>query len=429
MKFMNQYNRPLVSYEGSVSIEDKGVYIRGYFEAVQIPEGTIAIGCYFPESSPVVEPGNVNEDTFEAQDNDGWLLTAEGTIICPSWTLGSSGIRAVLNPTRLRAQQIPSKELEYLSVKFTVANLLWGSANAKRPPRPVKLCIRGFTVTITPLDSYPQLAAQLQAVPGIEQTCHVEIRKPDGERLSLKEAEELMGDLVSVLRLWSGVKLDWLYGEGLGDDGTTAVERIHKNSVTGNFHNTIPGMGWTVDLPQMVEAFFSGVDRPIDFKTMKSLIDYFVDVCNQGQYLELRALSAATLLDTITAKYAVYRHSEEVMPKQDFQEHVLPALRKSIEALEIEAETREQLINNVQGGFRTSFRNRVKLLSEGLNLGIKGKFRNRVIDARNSLVHEGRFPNEDPDSRWQDYRGILWTNFAALCRIIGYEGALPVKPK
>ena len=154
--------------------------------------------------------------------------------------------------------------------------------------------------------------------------------------------------------------------------------------------------------------------------------DTFLGLCFEK---DTPSLEKCPVLSIIHVKYAVYRHSEEVMPEQDFQEHVLPALRKSIETLGIEAEKKKQLINNLQGGFRTSFRNRVKLLSEKLNLGIASKFMNRVIRARNSLVHEGRFPNEDPDSRWQDYQGILWTDFAALCRIIGYKGNLPSKPE
>ena len=51
MKFMQAYRSSFPSYEGAVVVEDKDTSqekARGYFEAVQAPDGEITIGCFFP---------------------------------------------------------------------------------------------------------------------------------------------------------------------------------------------------------------------------------------------------------------------------------------------------------------------------------------------------------------------------------------------
>lgn len=432
MKLLDPYGQRLMSYEGAISVDmGNGTQLEGYFEALQALDGTIVLACFF--NNPVPIPTGIITLPIEAVDYAGWMLHPEGEVACTScnipYILDTAMCTAVIKPTYMRATRLPDRKLDYLGTRFMIANLLL-SQSTNTTPNPVLLSLEGRDIEITPLPDYQELAKRLKAVSGIEATISVTIKTSDGTRHSLDEDAKLVQNLISILRLWSGNKLDWIYGEGLDDNLSHSFEVLHKKPVVRDFSNTFHWLGWWhVDLRRLVEAFFSmETGQPLDMESTKELIDYFVDVCATGPYFEIRALSAATLLDTLVLRYARACGQEHAISEADFKSRVLPKLRESIDADVTDETVKQQLKANIQGAFRTSFRQRLKLLNQCLQLQMNQTLIERVIDARNTLVHEGRFRSMKPEDQVADYSCLLWVDFSALCRLVGYDGELPPSP-
>ena len=92
----------------------------------------------------------------------------------------------------------------------------------------------------------------------------------------------------------------------------------------------------------------------------------------------------------------------------------------------MQTDVKSQIDSKLQGMYRTSMRRKIKLLSDELQLCMNSRLRSRVVDVRNELVHEGRFP--DNERGLEDFNLLLWMDFAILYRLVGYEGELPPPP-
>ncbi len=84
MRFMQVYRSSFPSYEGAVVVEDSETSqekARGYFEAVQAPDGQITIGCFFPGSRWIDAEEDIrNHNLRYYTRDDDWSLRTEGGI-------------------------------------------------------------------------------------------------------------------------------------------------------------------------------------------------------------------------------------------------------------------------------------------------------------------------------------------------------------
>ena len=438
MKFMQVYGPPLASYEGGVIAGDNETYQeRGYFEAVQSPNGQITIGCFFPNYAWKNAEDDIRNHNLRYFDyHSGWSLqTEEGIHLSQRM---HSMYEVVIRASKLRAKKSSLRETpkhEYF--RFAIANLvLGGRYNRPSQPNPISFSFQGNSLKIKPVEDYPDRIARLQSVGGVEHTADIIIR-PHGKDMkdmnSLDEAATLIEDLIPVLRLWSGNKLNWIYGEGYCYSNYPS-EILRQSPIVSGHSDDIFCYGWSTHIPgypsvtlcELAEKAFAMQEANLSKKTLMAHIDGFADACKTSQSWETKAITAATLLDALAAQYAEAQGKSEIMPENDFNQDVLPTLKKTIKSLELQKAVKEQLKDKVQGLYRTSMRRKIKLLSDRLSLSMKSKLRGRVVNVRNELVHEGRFP--DKDRSLEDCKLLLWMNFVVLCRLVGYEGKLPLPP-
>ena len=151
-----------------------------------------------------------------------------------------------------------------------------------------------MAVTVFPRDDYFEVAESIKAARGIAPTAEVVIETRDGSRQSLECYGDFMNDLISVFRLASGNKVDWYYGEAFVADTERAVERFHKDAVTGPFSKTIRfrrlHCGTISVTPKLAfealaESFLSNDKQVVDRSTLKQLIDYFTNACDENVIL------------------------------------------------------------------------------------------------------------------------------------------------
>jgi hypothetical protein len=161
----------------------------------------------------------------------------------------------------------------------------------------------------------------------------------------------------------------------------------HYSSDAKPFSDFVPMQKWDTPVNETVNAWFNA-DRPIAFDSsqIKIWIRQHLDSCAMERYLETRALSAASLLDVMAGYYTSFWTTD--LPK-----HV--AFKKKLERL---------------------------LADVGITLPVLQL--NSIIDARNSLVHAGKFVASGENEIYAEYKNLVRLGRSILLRIIGYRSTL-----
>ena len=239
-----------------------------------------------------------------------------------------------------------------------------------------------------------------------------------------------------VFRLVTGNQVNWYYGEAIDEKSMRPVERVHKYALTRPYSNTIrfrpleSGMMSAVPKlspSELARAFFGDSRQNLDQTAVKVLIDQFTMGCDETSYLESKGLLASSLTELIASKIANANGDSDAISHRNFVTETLPILREAVENTKLPKEIKEHVKNQLQGAYRNTFRHKLKSLNDRLELGLNSSEIGRVVDVRNSLVHEGTYRSNFDDGGWvNDYQFTTWVNFKAICRLLGYDGELPV---
>ena len=453
MNSLERYGTSLVRYEGVADLtfpEDSGIAYKGYFETKQLTGGGIAIGfvpiAHDAGGATTIAGSFYSEPSFHGRDMDGWEVTTCGQTLALPILGPLDAPKSAVHPARvfgsrcITAQREGATESGYDKAHFLVSNLLWHDWEVVPEPvvpEPIVLEAGGMTVTVAPVGDYMEVADSIVAVRGIAPTAEVLIKTSDGSNLSLEHYGDFMNDLVSVFRLATGNRVDWYYGEAFEVGTDRVVERFHKDAVTGPFSKTIrfcrrrSGMVKAIpklNFPALAKSFLDDGDNVLDRNTLKEMINYFINACDETSYLEARGLLASTLLDLIVLKYASAKKTQNIAEEKEFRKQVLPTLGNAIEAVrlpELTKELRKSAVDQLQGAYRRSFRQRLDLLTKELDLPLDAKDRERAVKIRNKLVHDGTYLSANESDKWYyQYKFMIWVDLIALCRLAGYEDDL-----
>ena len=445
MKSLEGLGIPLFRYEGiadAVFEQDGGkIEACGYFEMRQFSSGRIAITIV---PATIDSPPNTTLDSelnatlsFCGRDLEGWELRPKTEMFFSrlDWLIArvaTPPIELSADAQRLEAKGRRASEGGYTKMRFLLSNLLWHDSNNDRP-EPIKLVCQGYEVAVNQVADYSNVAERLMGMGGVEPTALVTIECPQSQ--AIEAFTQFLDDLTNVFRLVSGNRVDWYYGEAIDKDTDEVVERVHNYAVTSSYSNTLrfrplrsgyQAFPPKLDLAALTEAFFRNNASTLDLPTIKTLIGYFTNACDRTSYLEARGLLASTLTELIVAKYADAKGVSVFMPEEDFEANVLPIIKKAMESTNLQKDLKNHVSNHLRGAFRRSLRYRLRALADDFKLPLNETEIQRLVEIRNELVHRGTFPPPLDGSGWSDdYRFTIWTNFIAICRLIGYEGELP----
>ena len=451
MKSLEGLGNPLFRYEGiadAVFEQDGGkIEARGYFEMRQFSSGRIAI---------TIVPATIDHSTktdlrsernatlsFHGRDLEGWELRPKEEMFFSrlGWLTAPMAALPIELSADARILEAKSRKASgdgYAKTRFLLSNLLWHDFKNDEP-EPIKLVCQGYEVAVNPVTDYADVSERLMGMGGVEPTALVTVECPQSQPQAIEAFTQFLDDLTNVFRLVSGNRVDWYYGEAIDKDTDEVVERVHKYAVTSSYSNTLRfrplRSGYQafypkLDLAALTEAFFRNNASTLDLPTIKTLIGYFTNACDRTSYLEARGLLASTLTELIVAKYADAKGASVFSPEEDFKANVLPIIKKAIESTNLSKDIKDHVSNQLRGAFRHSLEYRLKALADDFKLPLNGTERHRLVKIRNALVHRGTFPPPLDGSGWSDdYTFTIWTNFIAICRLIGYEGELPLYDK
>ena len=430
---------------GDVSFRDNGAALQGsgYFHATQAQSGKLVISFVptAPLSNSPTQGTEALDDglSFTGHDMDGHLIETKGETFYSyaSWIFSPflpHPNELSFYPSRLSAKSNRVADGCYHSVRFLLSNLLWHRRSSSLP-EPMEITTDEFTVVVEPVNDYVGVSCRLATTHGIEPTASISVKGNRDNSLHLDKFIEFLDALVYLFRLVTGNRVSWYSGEALDDLSGRIVERIYNSCVTAPYSNTLTfaprRVGTTymvpkIDFKTLTQAFLHSDGHYLDEMSIQSLIDQFSNACDDRSYLEMRGLMASSLTELLVSKYARKTSSSEVIAKQEFLDNVFPKVRASLDKVNLSKRIRQNLVNSLQGAYRTSFRQRLRQVAREREVPLTQSECNRIVKIRNSLVHEGTYPSSRQDDNWfRDYLFITWINFAFLSRLMGYDGELP----
>ena len=432
MKSLDRFGTPLRQVEAIISLEFDGEQpLTGTADIRQMQNGAIIFG--------VITAGNT---LYQSQPTRLSGITTEGHKICSkgqvlltqmsmSFVEGDSVgfAEGRIQRIDIGAPAPPSSSLQKCSL--AIHNLRTLSAQRAKtlhiPIPPTKVCWFGVEATLTPLDSYADAAGALEAGSQHQATFNLTLRSLRSGRRSADSWVALARRICSFLSL-QNLSSVW-------------VSKMTMSSGAREWHRWISWASspFTMDVKQFCDGIVELEDAlklslsqgaKSAIEEWGGLISYFSDAVSVSRYMQMRALTAATLLDAVLNTYATERKIDKYLTSS--QERKLSKTVKvavdgwDIDAKVVDDDALEDIKSNLAGVGRVPFKRRLGRAVSELKLPSEVPI-DEITSTRNALVHTGRFPKKmATDIRQQRlaYEKLVWVDVCLLFRLIGYKGHL-----
>ena len=447
MTLIDTTGTSLVTYRGTgmvlVQEDSSTVLCRGYYEAAQFPSGALNVS-FVPTQRPRGATGAHSRSmpcnlTFSGESLGGSSLHSSGEplfsrnawLLSPAWRPPTE---LTFLPAFLRVRQRGQASIAYAKSRFLVSNFLWHDQDAREPDS-LLLDMQGFRVTIDPTPDYLDTARRLGQLGGVEPTGYITIEFPEDDPQDPTMIMALLDKIICILRLISGNRVNWYYGDFSVSSQSTSAERFLKYSVPQPYSSIVRlrpvGSDQVSAIPKLdilnlLHAFITSERSCEESRNLKGIINKFVSSCDNSTIVEASGLQGYALIEVMAAKHAVERGGDPIVPEEHFVKDIFPNLRKALKGTTLEKDKRREIGENLRGAYRRFFRNRLTAMAKEIECDDLEPHIRNIIDHRNSLVHQGSYGEDlDDEEIIQRYALSVWSNFVLLCRTIGYKGALP----
>jgi hypothetical protein len=329
------------------------------------------------------------------------LQPIESSFSTPGISSGIAFARQMILEGPLHSKLKPTR------LEFSVVNLAF--SQSARSAAPLEAQVDGYSLRFSPVSDYEFTSKRLRRASGVAVTATCECERLDKSPANAKKAAEIVDSVCVALSLATGSKVTWINWRtiGLADPGIS----MHRSSVTKPYGSTVLALGWRLNSTEAIKGWISVKGKD----SLRPMIDYFLDAAGPGPYLETRALAAASLLDALTNHYSQQNGFDFLLEDSEWKK-VRPAIRKALEKECKSLGVTPLLGANVNALRRRTFEEKLKRLLNDLKL--PSAHIGDLVEARNVLVHSGRFLKESQPVN--QYHLLLWTAFAVLARLTGY---------
>jgi hypothetical protein len=422
MRQLDRYGLAEHQYEGVGEVQFTGRDpTKVYFDARQMPDATLVVGCVAMEGSLSGDPYELTGHTLDRRSfqSAGPLITVSHRI-----TNGYQSAELLCREIRVGAD-VTLSTLE--PVRFALYNYAFGQRDAV-PLRPIDLDWGTFRISISAADDYASRIAQLRSAGGVAQTawCSIAANKPLPDReFPLDEARSLADDVVDALSLATGTLVTWHYCVGTAWSGSK-TQHLHQAAVSKTFAKLVLNQRWFASAGDAIRAWLDpAVDAKIGRDDLRVYVHQQCDSCSEEAFFETRALSAATLLDVVAGRYAEQTDTQNFVTPNDWQAKVLPALHGALDALDgLTAEQRGEASQNLSHMYRRGFRRNLRKLLTDLEVPVKNTTLTKVIASRNTLTHSGHFHSKSTEKHFQEYLRLVLLGRCILLTAAGVKNDL-----
>ncbi len=291
------------------------------------------------------------------------------------------------------------------SVEFTMVNLPFEPS--ARPPLPFELMTDGYRLRFSPLPDYEQTHERLKHLSGVAPTAACAAARPDQGIVSPEEVAGTVGSVCTALSLATGNKVAWINWRTTGQQAFTT--KLHASAAIRSFGNTIMALGWQLDFEDVVRGWLALTYEGKRY--LSPLVDYFLDAAGEGTYLQTRALTTASLLDSVTSHYAERTGSGFLFGDGEWGT-MKSKLRGNLK------EIHPLLELNMNALRRRPFKENLARLFSDHDLPVEDV--DKIVRIRDRLIHSGEFLKGTRP--WDQYLTLLRAAYATLSRLAGYSG-------
>lgn len=396
-----EFMQPVATYRGEGHIEDKDqkVYHCDFF-ALQLPDANIFIKCKLAENSPEKTPSMIEyvPDTLQGITRDGASVRASLYPFIRRCTITSAGeiIWTVIAKDLLVTLHSSKSPLSLIRFELTNFEI----------PCEITLNVGDYKVTLKRLMGYEERLTSVKDLRGVDVISEAIIEIDRGDCYG--DVCELMDDLCLLFTLARGIKINWIYYEVFSNKQKW-VKRYHQNVVTKPY-SPFPLISRTNphDLKMFVEHTYPYL-RKLKLVWRKQCdqeqrspwwyqqaVDAFADAKLEQDFLELRGLKLASLLDFIRSVYLRDKNAEHIVAEDEFRMKLADLekeLRKVLQRFFSYEQARE-MCKHVEGLNWPTFRQTLRNMSRDLGLAVSEEELNEIVTYRNELVHRMCFFKE-----------------------------------
>jgi hypothetical protein len=415
MKILERFLPFVAQYEGVGEFGTGDDRKDIFFEAVQIADGTLLVAGAMHGD----ELGWPAEPTIR-----GFTQDPAGEFLAENVTMSSSRVTSGMTTFTGRCSRFQFAESRIrdpsLPAEADLANLLFDSylSSIALPPE-VSVSVRGFTLRLIPVPEYRRAVEQLRASGGVAQTATCRIERT---RDSAQEGpdERLFDSILLVVSLLTGTKVVWTSRLVTGQYGRPL--RIHRASHSKPLTRELARLAWMPNLEDGLQTWIDSATENEEMTYTDQMIDFFLDALAHTD-VETRALTAASLIDSLVGRWAEKNDVHRILAKNNWNP-TKKAVKLAIQAVEeLSRAEKAKIIAKLDELNRASFLDRLVALLAAM--GLSTERAELVKDVRNELIHSGKFPAKVPSG--VGYEILIGTAYAILLRMVGYRGHIPLE--
>lgn len=376
-------------YKGSGHLTSEHGILDCQFTASQRPDGAIVIDC---SGDATRLPHNWGWDArLTGHTDDGARIETEGAhIVSSSLTMGGQG-----PSTRIR---VISERLHIAKGQAAPIAYRYGLTNLRRltpvqtPEGEIAVLIQAGDHEFRFKHASSDEITELTQTRSIGVTAEASVATTSGRA---GELDEVIGRLCDLFTLGQASAVHWIYREALDANGDI-VETVCLDAPTkpsGAAHRLIPD----VNLRSFVESTYPRWDpAEANWEIRRAILGY-TDAKVQVDYLEMRALKVAVVLEHLKSVF-VRRTGREFTVANDLYQERVPTLRTRVMAVLKEVfegqpgEALGQVVAGFVGGLnRRSFKDALKTMAAELRLPLGNDELRTLVPIRDHLVHTMSF--------------------------------------
>ncbi len=420
---LSYYGVPLAQYygDGVLTLKD-GKAASCRFEAGQLTSGDVLLLCDF--LAPPPPPLSISAERFEGTTSDGFRIRADKGIDGVNYLPDTPNDRSwgVWAAFRLREMDVRMNEGDgEATAQFGLTNFRFTGTEPGQAPNvsgqvlPVSLKSASGTaeLSIVRVEQYERIMKRLQTLKGIEVTSEVAGDIPgDG---GMQRLRQVVNDVCYLLSVARGTKVEWIYCDQYSRSGEL-IMRTHCSRITKPYcplATIDPRAEWSAETKVFVEqAYPVYLKRRESYKLNRGLIDAYLDARSEADYIQGRGIKLAVGLETLRELFLETGHpgvGRYIIQKARFHKliaSIQDALHEVLKTSDVCRAQRDAICaeGKLAALNRRSFRHILNKLCKHIGIKPSPRDLSLFIQARNSLVHTGRFysTTATPDQRAED---------------------------
>jgi hypothetical protein len=321
----------------------------------------------------------------------------------------------------------PIKKITFGLTNFIVSENYAGGINFTLPPID--------RISIRKIKQYEDVTRHLKKEKNIEVTSEIDFSVT--EEFQIGSFVEIASTICCLLSICRGTKIFWIYYRCYDEIGNLIFE-IHVPTINhpyASLPELIPSRRSDETIKFLQDANSILLRNTLLKRDLIIFSNVFTDARNGEGYLESQGIKVVIVMEVLV-KYILENPDFEIkecISDNSSEGRLIAEIKGFVDGkTDIDRELKQKVKNKMHCVSRTSFRDMILKLCEGIRLNISESDSRMFVNSRNSLIHSGKFYNgklSDEqrtslaiNSDWEELRFLINFCDRVFLRLFGYSG-------